>query len=357
MGRIRALERVRDDDALVEESSHEAEPLPCALVSDLERLPTEGRWLIEGLWLGNAVGIVGGSPKTGKSWFGLELAVSVASGAPALGRFQVPEKGAVIVFPAEDDPRAVRERIEAISAFRGLPLAELPIHVITADSLLLDTEEHRASLEELLAEIRPKLLLLDPLVRLHSGDENSASHVSQLLGYLRVLQRKFSLSIILTHHVAKRANTHPGQALRGSGDLFAWCDSFAALTRDKSGAVTLTLQHRSAPSPEPMALRLIADEGFTHLEIVEQGKKPSADGDGGELELPERVLALLRASPRPLSQKKLRARLKVRNQKLTETLRDLELQGRIKNEGRQRGWCLVKRAGGGDSLARDASVP
>ena len=42
----------------------------------------EHRWLVTGLWSEQAVGIVGGEPKCCKSFLALDLAVSVASGAP-----------------------------------------------------------------------------------------------------------------------------------------------------------------------------------------------------------------------------------------------------------------------------------
>ena len=46
------------------------------------QIPTqsqERRWLSRELWGAAAVGIVGGSPKSCKSWLALEMAVSVAT--------------------------------------------------------------------------------------------------------------------------------------------------------------------------------------------------------------------------------------------------------------------------------------
>jgi RecA-family ATPase len=47
----------------------------------------EQTWLIEGLWSAQAVGIIGGEPKCGKSFLALDLAVSVASGTACLRHF------------------------------------------------------------------------------------------------------------------------------------------------------------------------------------------------------------------------------------------------------------------------------
>jgi RecA-family ATPase len=70
-------------------------------------------WLIEGLWSAQAVGIIGGEPKCGKSFLALDLAVSVASGTACLRRFPTRECGPVLLFAAEDAPErdAVRPRL------------------------------------------------------------------------------------------------------------------------------------------------------------------------------------------------------------------------------------------------------
>src|SRR6516165_6998848 len=49
-------------------------------------------WLVQELWSDQAVGILGGEPKCCKSFLALDLAVSVASGAPSLyqSRFSLP---------------------------------------------------------------------------------------------------------------------------------------------------------------------------------------------------------------------------------------------------------------------------
>ena len=62
----------------------------------------ESRWLVQPLWSTGAVGIIGGAPKSCKTWLALELAVAVASGKPCLGRFPVPTAGPALVFAAED---------------------------------------------------------------------------------------------------------------------------------------------------------------------------------------------------------------------------------------------------------------
>ena len=61
--------------------------LPVRRAHELDAQPEEQRWLIEGLWSAEAVGILGGEPKCCKSFLALDMAVAVASGASCLRRF------------------------------------------------------------------------------------------------------------------------------------------------------------------------------------------------------------------------------------------------------------------------------
>ncbi|MGE3376616.1 MAG: AAA family ATPase, partial [Vicinamibacteria bacterium] len=225
-------------------------------------------WLIEALWPHAAVAVIGGQPKSWKTWLGLDVAVSVASGTPCLGRFAVPSPGSALVYLAEDALRDVRKRIECLARSRGLALDRLDLHIIAEPTLRLDQDRDRRRLQAAVASVQPKLLLLDPLVRLHQLDENSSQEISNLLGYLRALQREHDLAVALAHHTAKRAHARHGQALRGSGDIHAWTDVGLYLTW-QGDRLYMTTELRTAKPPDPLELRLVdEDAATTHLAIV-----------------------------------------------------------------------------------------
>jgi len=196
--------------------------LPVRLAHQLDDAPASGRWLVEGLWAEAAVGIVGGEPKCCKSFLALDLAVAVASGAPCLRRYPVAQPGPVLLYAAEDALHVVRERLAGIAEVARIDLRRLPVHVITAPSVRLDVERDRNALYETVAAIKPRLLVLDPFVRLHRVDENLAGEVAPLLAYLRELQRQHDASVLLVHHARKGGHVRAGQALRGSSELHAW---------------------------------------------------------------------------------------------------------------------------------------
>jgi hypothetical protein len=294
--------------------------LPVLRAGQLQERPQQERWLFNPIWGHCAAGIVGGIPKLGKSWFGLDLAISVASDTPALDRFPPEQTGPALVYLAEDSLGEIRARIAGYCAHRRLEIATLDVHVITAPVLRLDLLVDRQRLLATVQAVRPRLLLLDPLVRLHRLNENDASDISGLLGFLRELQRTFDMAVILTHHQSKRACTQPGQALRGSSDLHAFGDSNAYLARHDDGQLLLTLEHRTAPAPQPIRLRLVshADGSATHLEAL-----PPAENKSTPPPLGQRVLDALRQAGQPLPQAALRRQLQVNNQRLGELLQDM----------------------------------
>ncbi len=93
---------------------------------------------------------------------------------PAWESNAVPEPGPVLVYLAEDALPLVRQRVDGMARHRGLSLPQVEIHVITAPTLRLDRQPHRKQLFETAQRLGPRLLLLDPLVRLHGIDENHA---------------------------------------------------------------------------------------------------------------------------------------------------------------------------------------
>ncbi len=231
-------------------------PLPVEAAHRLAAVAAEPRWLVEGLWAEEAVGIVGGEPKCCKSFLALDLAVSVASATPCLRRFPVPRPGRVLLYAAEDALHVVRRRLEGICCAAAVELKDIDIQVITAPTLRLDLESDRARLAQTVAALRPKLLVLDPFVRLHRIDENASGEVAPLLAYLRELQRRHQLAVAVVHHSKKgAARARAGQALRGSSEFHAWGDSNLYLRRHGDD-LTLTVEHRAAASIAPIALQL-----------------------------------------------------------------------------------------------------
>jgi AAA domain len=303
-----------------------ASPLPVQPAWRLEERAPAQRWLVSELWSEQAVGIVGGEPKCCKSFLALDLAVAVASATPCLRHFAVPHPGRVLLYAAEDAPHVVRQRLEGICAAAGARLAELDLQVITAPTLRLDLPADRAALECTIAELKPRLLILDPFVRLHRIDENASGEVAPLLAHLRELQRRYALSVLVVHHAKKSAGRmRAGQALRGSSEFHAWGDSNLYLRRS-SQALTLTIEHRAAPSPPSITLELQARGAALALQLAQTLSDPAPTPPSS---VDERITAALQNAARPLTIKELRSLCRTRHATLYQRLAALTNSGTL----------------------------
>src|SRR5438552_17322003 len=133
-------------------------------------------------------------------------------------------------------------------------------------------------------------------------DENVSTQMAALLGYFRTLQRKTGVAVALVHHARKNVSpgAGAGYSLRGSSDLYAWLDSFLYLRKNRD-QLTLSAEHRAAPSFGPLALELAGSsspDAGTYLKVASP-----AHGDCSTVAdpLPSRILQLLSDSPEPLT--------------------------------------------------------
>lgn len=287
------------------------------------------RWLVDELWSDQAVGILGGEPKCCKSFLALDIAVSVAAGVPCLRRFPVTTAGPVLLFPAEDSLAVVRQRLEGIAAAAALSLNSLPIHVITAPVLRLDSPQDRERLANTVAALHPRLLILDPLIRLHRVDENDAGQIAALLSFLRQLQRDFQLAVLVVHHARKDAgSTRPGQALRGSSELHGWGDSNLYMRR-RADALTLSTEHRAAPSQNHIPLELTQSDAALSLSVLNAQDPQSTQTPHIPPSAGQRICAVLQELTHPISLKDLRRRCQMRTSTLGSALKDLCARGLV----------------------------
>ena len=307
--------------------SAEDDALPVVRAADLDEGKPDHNWLVERLWARVAVGVLGGAPKCCKSWLALDLAISVASNTPCLGAFSIHDAGPVLLYMAEDAAPIVKARLSGLCLSRQIALASVPIHVITAPALRLDRERDQLRLRDAVRRYAPRLLVLDPFVRLHRIDENDAGEVSALLGYLRTLQREFDVAVLVVHHARKTgaAGSQAGLSLRGSGDFHAWGDSNLYIRRQKD-AFALTIEHRAAQAPDPLRVRLVPGDD-AHLALVDLDTEPDTTSESPCLD--PLLLDAITSADGPCSRTHLRALLRVRNERLGDALVRLAARGLV----------------------------
>jgi hypothetical protein len=195
---------------------------------------------------------------------------------------------------------------------------------------VLDLSADRVALQEAVARLQPRMLILDPFVRLHRVDENASGEVARpSLAYLRELQRRYALGIVVVHHAKKGAgNVRAGPALRGSSEFHAWGDSNLYLRRE-ADTLTLSVEHRAAPALKPMKIELVEAGEALALQLIERNKVAAPVPSS----LDERIKAVLAAAPSPMPFDELRCKCRVRTATLYEWLAALNAMDRIAKSG------------------------
>ena len=300
---------------------------------DVPDADPEQAWLVNTIWREGGVGIVGGPPKGLKTWLVADLTVAVASGTLFLGRHEVGRAGPVLCYFAEDSLSDIKARLISLCTRRQLSLQALDIHLINEPRLHLDSPFDFQLLESQVRTLRPRLLVLDPFVRIFKGNEDDAGNVAAVLGLLRKLQRDYGMAVALVHHARKGATTTSGATLRGSGDLHAWGDSNLYLTPTRAGS-RVVVEHRSARAPEPFTVALQVGEGDTveGLGVVEDAEEDAADREV-TVPLDERVLDALDESAVPLGLTDLQQRLRAGRSRLSKVLAGMVGAERLERQG------------------------
>jgi RecA-family ATPase len=183
-------------------------------------------------------------------------------------------------------------------------------------------------LEETVARLKPRLLVLDPFVRLHRIDENVSGDVAPLLAFLRELQRRHAIAVVLVHHAKKGAGAiRAGQALRGSSEFHAWGDSNLYLRRDSNDRIVLTVEHRAAAATPGVTLELIQRDDALALEPVQSDHQTEHRVEPTSVD--QRITAALADGDQPRPFATLRASCRVRTTTLYERLAAMTAAGLV----------------------------
>lgn len=103
---------------------------------------------------------------------------------------------------------------------------ELPIHYVNQSGFNFDDPAHLEFIEEKIKEIKPVLIVFDPLYLMFGGDINSAKDLQSVLFWLLQIKIKYKTAIMLVHHYNKGSESNRGgQKMLGSVTLHGWVES------------------------------------------------------------------------------------------------------------------------------------
>jgi hypothetical protein len=226
------------------------------------------KWLIEDIWTAGSHGFIGGEPKTSKTTIALALGLAVASGRDFLGRFAVGTQGPVLFVQEENAPWMMQDRMRKLSVEMGIVTRseiqekdlpdDVPLQIVNNAGFDLSEETHRDFLEGYVSEMRPVLVILDPLYLIFGPiNANEQGQVQPFLKWIIALRYKYDCAVMIVHHMGKKSETtvgrRAGQRLLGSATLHGFTDSalYTSALSDPRGGWTKVLIEREFRAMEP----------------------------------------------------------------------------------------------------------
>lgn len=184
--------------------------------------------------------LLGGEAKTFKSFIMLEVARALSTGTNFMDHpnFIVPNSVKVLYIEQEVGWRANQERIKKIFEQDDPKIWGDNFYVV-CKNLDLNFNDNLGikNIISIIKEVKPNVVILDPISYLFHKDENSATEVGNLffnLGKIKEMFKEQELSLVISHHFGKRPW---GKASEGWDSLSEY--NFRGSSKWKDGGDTL----------------------------------------------------------------------------------------------------------------------
>jgi hypothetical protein len=215
------------------------------------------------------VTFVHGRTNVGKTYFAVQLAVSISSGVPFLGYRCQPAK--VLYLQGELSPGLYAEgRLRPLADQLGFVPGNIEFYNWSFNLASTDRWGKApddawvgfGKLHRLLDEVRPKVLVIDPLQVYNNLTESNTDQNRELMKRMKDLATRRNIAIIITDHIRKPAQGGESDsiyAMRGSGTKADLADTVMSLQwniKDKAYYLCFDkVRYISSKRPEPIMLK------------------------------------------------------------------------------------------------------
>lgn len=219
--------------------------------------------------------LIAGQPNVGKSWMVMDMALAVASGEAWLDSYPSTQ-GPVLMIDEEGTQYGQYERFQMLLDGRSnMSAAGLPLNVAIGSGIRLDTDVGITRVRRMLERYKPRLVVIDSLVRMHSGEENNAQNMSKFFDTTKGLMRTYDATFLFTHHVRKPSldSADPGDLIRGTTEIRAWPDTIFVITpgEDSQEVIFHHVKSRYSRRSDPFRVAMQIDEDSGTARFVHNG--------------------------------------------------------------------------------------
>ena len=201
-------------------------------------------WIIEGVLEAGQRGLLVAEGGTGKSYLLLQMALSIATGAKFMGKWDVKKTGKTMFLSVEDENDKVWRRFKNSCQRMGIDQTEAVNNVrfvpATGENVLLTVKgadgecEQTPVVDELIAGLKEiedlRLLVIDPASHFRGGSVNAAEDASRFVQALTRISKEAGCAIVVANHTNKGSgesdepnqNDNLGSVMFTNGMRFQW---------------------------------------------------------------------------------------------------------------------------------------
>jgi AAA domain-containing protein len=257
MDPVQQLEAFMKDNNVIDETVARILPTPVDAAEWIKEALGEPDPILDGACDTGTKTIIAGPSKCRKSFFALQLGVSLAGNEKRFLHWSIPKRRNVLILQIEITEIHFQKRVKGMVSGLGIGRKALKgyLHIINGRGCDLN-EVNILELIEIIQELEIEVVIIDPVYKLLS-DENSAEAVKPLLSAFDVICKETGAAVIYVHHYGKGRSGDREVMDRsvGSGVISRDIDCGIYLTPHKNdGLIVLEQVARSYPPQEAQSL-------------------------------------------------------------------------------------------------------
>jgi len=236
--------------------------VPQSISELIAGVDTKIEWIIPNILPSEGVAIFSAPPSHFKSWLMHDLALSCAKGEMWLDHFAC-ATAKVLYIDEESSKSLLKHRLQKLINGTDTKLESLDVHFLVGQGLNFSEPSSLLELRVVMGKIKPQIVIIDSLIRVHQADENSARDMARVFGVIKDLVREFKCCFVLADHQRKSNNFGGGmeQLLRGTSEKGAFVDTLLSIKRHEQ---MIIVEHSKSRMVQPVPSFLVEVKDVNH---------------------------------------------------------------------------------------------
>jgi KaiC/GvpD/RAD55 family RecA-like ATPase len=215
-------------------------------------------WLVKDLVPSADLVLIYGASGSGKSFFVLDLALSVSRGCTFFG---LKTKKHAVLYVCAEGAGGFRKRLLAWQLHNDISLADIDLYVLPAAPNLVNRESVARLADDMKSSgVEFGLIVIDTFAQTTAGsNENTGEDVGKALAHCKALKKTTGATVLLVHHSGKDSGKGP----RGWSGIPAACDAMLEISKTENGRCAKTTKQKDGRDDITLSFELkIIDLGL-----------------------------------------------------------------------------------------------